>query len=457
MKVLNGYLNEVKKTLKGTDNDKILGLGKILNLKPENNQYIVLINLIKEPLERKDIEEKVKGCNFFNNKWKEFNEIICEFIFLCNRINAWSKLESFDLYVEFFNKVCNGFINNKGYLLSNVVKDLIYFIKTMLKYLDEQFFQTDQSTKPRTNFMANGFFKIFKNIRTVMNDPGHFKQKLFLYICNTLFGIYFYLNNPLFCRNLILTRDQTNVVFDSFPHSEKLQYRFYVSKYYMMNDQLMESYIELLWCLENCNFSSLNNATLILKLLFPVSLSVGKKPNFAYIYSKIYRDLSLLPRFFELYISLTKAIDLGSFLMFAQVVHENYVYLKDMNVLLLLVNKCKIIILRNIIKKLWNISQKPYYLDFDSVKIALLVSIGDNQQFLDLIYPIIKNKSDIDDLVIENLFISLIYQNLLRGKILPRLRKVTLSKTNVFPLINDVYFSSFLSDSYKNNWMVSVV
>ena len=58
-----------------------------------------------------------------------------------------------------------------------------------------------------------------------------------------------------------------------------------------------------------------------------------------------------------------------------------------------------------------------------------------------------------DDSIIENLFISIIDQNLLKGKIFPRVRKVALSKTATFPKVDEANIARFWNNKNSDRWM----
>lgn len=67
----------------------------------------------------------------------------------------------------------------------------------------------------------------------------------------------------------------------SFNLDQQLKYRYYLARYYLIKYQLIESFNHLQWCLVNT--SSLKNQKLTLELLLPVSLILGKIPNFNYL------------------------------------------------------------------------------------------------------------------------------------------------------------------------------
>jgi hypothetical protein len=187
--------------------------------------------------------------------------------------------------------------------------------------------------------------------------------------------------------------------------------------------------------------ASQNNAMKILEYLLPVSLVLGKNPNFNYISQTF--PISNETQFVNIYHHLQIHIKAGNINQYFEVINQHQEYLKQKNVLLMLSNKSKILLLRNLVKKIWIIRGRPSSLYYDDVIVGLRVSGGTHiQQFVE----------EIDDFIIENIFISLIDQNLLRGKILPRSRKVALSRTTTFNKVDEMYYKRF-SYHHLDEWM----
>lgn len=240
--------------------------------------------------------------------------------------------------------------------------------------------------------------------------------------------------------------NNANLKFTGFSRLEQVQYRFYLAKFYLIKDQLVDGYRHLEWCLENCSGS---NSIRILKYLLPVGMVIGKVAKYEVILGLLNnQDVPFLPIYYELDLSLR----LGNYQRFNDTIVTHNQYLKDENLLLMLINKSKLIILRNLVHKTWQITGRPSNLDYDAVKIALQTSLGPNIERLKPTFPIFQDIINIDDHVIENVFITLIDQNLLKGKIFPRLRKVALSKSNAFAKIDEINFMRF-GNSKLDNWM----
>ena len=449
MDVVHEYLNELASASKSSAPNQITQLTKLLNLNPHINSWIVRLNqanIVNNGDISTAVSKVVDDYNLYDNEWLAFNEVVVSFVRLCNQMNVWSSLESFDLYTTFLLDLSVAFNNNsRGHLLSFLVKDVINVILPLLIKLDYQLYYKEFCTRPRLTYLASILLKLFNNIRSQINDTP--KKTIILFVSNKLCLVYFKLSNPLLCRNIFSNMNNANLKFTGFSRLEQVQYRFYLAKFYLIKDQLVDGYRHLEWCLENC--SGRSNSIRILKYLLPVGMVIGKVAKYEVILGLLNNQkVPFLPIYYELDLSLRQ----GNYQRFNDVIVTHSQYLKDENLLLMLINKSKLIILRNLVHKTWQITGRPSNLDYDAVKIALQTSLGPNIERLKPTFPIFQDIINIDDHVIENVFITLIDQNLLKGKIFPRLRKVALSKSNAFAKIDEINFMRF-GNSKLDNWM----
>ncbi|EMG49524.1 hypothetical protein G210_5683 [Candida maltosa Xu316] len=214
----------------------------------------------------------------------------------------------------------------------------------------------------------------------------------------------------------------TSLKLKDFPITQQLKYKFYLGKFYLIKYQFLESFENFQWCLVNT--SSLRNQQLVLELLIPISLVIGKKPNFNYLSS---RGLNL--EIFNLYSQIFQVVKSGDYKSFKQIVDQNYQYLKDKN-LLLIMNKLEIVILRNLVKNVW-------------------VILGKLSSFNYTVIPIEGHAGD--ELYLENVMVTLLDSNLIKGKLSTN-KTVVLSKVDPFPQVNHIYKVRFSRRSV-NQWM----
>ncbi|KAK6459901.1 hypothetical protein DFJ63DRAFT_255792 [Scheffersomyces coipomensis] len=453
MEVVQSYISEINEISRIPNNQKnqiIARLAAVLNLNPSQNPYIAQINSVPFQIEDKTLDKLIETANLFNGEWLAFNELIASFVKLCNQMNPWSSLESFDLYTTFINDLSISFNNNaRGFFLIEVVKNSIQVILPLANHLDYQLYFKEHCEMPRLTYLASILLKIFNNIRSQINDANNPKRNIILFISNKLCSVYFKINSPLLCRNVFSNMNNANVSFKSFNKLEQLQYRYYLSKFCLIKQELTSAFENFNWCLENLPITAINNINKVLKYHLPLSLVIGKRINFNYI-NQVYSHARIQPpEFITIYYQLNQFIKLGDLKSFNQIILNSYQYFKSENLLLLLLTKSKVIILRNLIKKIWINTGKPSFLDYDCILAGLKLSLDTNP----LTLPLITSLSDLteSDLIIENIFITLIDQNLIRGKIFPRLRKISVSKINVFVNVDEMNLTRFPPN--VDNWM----
>ncbi|KAG8204885.1 CSN12, partial [Candida africana] len=410
------FINEINQTYSISDNrQKIDQLTRLLSINPQQNKYIAII------YNSKSIPSTIT--TLYDDDWSAFSLILTSFIKLCHLMDPWSLLKSFDLYTTFLNDLSVGFNNNSyGWLLSNIIKDTIFQMVPWARKLDLIMYFKEQGGKFRLNYMASIILKMFNNIR--INDSNVYKKSIILYLGNTLCYIYFKLDNPLLCRNIFSNMQNTSLKFNEFNLDQQLKYRYYLARYYLIKYQLIESFNHLQWCLVNT--SSLKIQKLTLELLLPVSLILGKIPNFNYLSQQGFN----FP-FVQMYQTLSKSIRAGDYSKFKQVIDSNYHYLKDKN-LLLLMNKAEILILRNLIKKVWIVLDKPSTMNYLNIPIEGHYN---------------------DELYLENVFVTLIDSNLIKGK-LTSSKTVVLSKTDTFPDVFNIYKLKYGNNNGNSNQWV---
>lgn len=420
---MNQLITEVNRCIRLPLQQQIDEFDRIFSVNPIGNPHILKI-YNENYANLKEIDAKVESCNFYDD-WLAFNEMVISFVKLGNQLDPQSSIRLFDLYVKFLEDLSTAFGHNRGWVLQKLIKLTINFIIPLAKQLDFQLYYKEYCSLPRLSHLASILLKIFNNIRSQTNEENQQKAKILLFIGNKLCLIYFKIENPLLCRNVFSNINTLNLSSKSYLKQELITYRFYLSKFYLIKNQLIDSYQHLTWCLIHSPAIQHPNTTKILKLLIPISILIGKKPNFKYIKS-VY--LTQIPKFIIIYQQLFNAINSGNYAQLNKLIKMNFQYLKDLNLLITIQNKAAILVVRNLFKKVWILSGKPLTLNYDALIGLVRVSGFD---------------FNIDDLIVENMLISLIDQNLLKGKIFPRLRVVSLAKANVFPPADQINFIRF--------------
>ena len=447
VEVIQVFLEELHQCTRHPAKTQLEELQSLLSINPSVNKYIVRINNL-DFLEEKTIARLVESVHFYNDEWLAFGELVVSFIRMCNQLNPWSLLESFELYSIYMKDISVAFNNvNRGYLVSHLAKETVGYILPIAKDLDCLLYFRENSGRPRLKSLAAILFKMFNNIRSQLSgDPAEnlkmsAKSGLIFYLGVKLCQTYFKLSNPLLCRNVFSNMNNASLSIKNCSLNEQLQYRYYLGKFYFIQDQLIDASQHLLWCLFHCpplkNHPNINE---ILKFLLPISIVIGKKPNFDYIENIFYSDKSSVPSFFAIYRDICGAICAGNYNHFCSIIRtpQNYEFLKESN-LLMLITKSVLLILRNLIRRVWKMSSYPTKLEYGTIHRCLSLSVA--SQFEPSICNLIFNTED--DLMVENVLITLIDQNMLKGKLFPRLRVISLAKTNVFPRVDRINFIRF--------------
>lgn len=451
MDVVNDFLHQVHGATRLKPKAQAEKLRTLLGLHPANNPYIVKIHNSGD-VATSDIEKLVAQRNFYNDDWLAFQTAVVLFVRMANSMNPWSTLESYDLFAMFLNDLVVAFTNkSRGYLLSSLLQDTINFVLPLAAQLDIQLLPREANRKPRLIHLASLLLRVFNNIRSQLGAGDVIeavKKSIMLFVGLKLCSVYFRSSNPLLCRNVFSNMSNANLRFLAYPKNEQLQFRYYLAKFYLVKYQFVDAFQHLGWCLENCprNYQVDNhNVTLILRDLIPVGLILGKMPKVDAIRRKYYSSPAASPKFLTLYMDLAIAIRTGNFLLFHEIVRrpENADFLKRHQLLLALGERANIGILRNLLKRAHLLDTAVAKISYDSVRAALQVSMG-GLQITDLLGP--KRPAapaELDDFLVENYLITLIDQNLVKGKLFPRLRVVSLSKTDAFPNQAHINFVKF--------------
>ena len=461
--VLSHFLRDIGSA--AIQNDRIQ-LSHLLCIDPAQNKYVVSLNEAGGQQQLANISDQqlnnlIDGQHFFNDEWLAFNELVISFIKLSRDLNPWSVLESYDLYTTYLNDLSIAFNNNnRGHFLTRLVHSTITVILPLTVKLDFQLYYKEDCLQPRLAYLASVLLKTFNNIRSQLTQ-GNDKKLIILFIGYKLCYIYFKLDNPLLCQNIFSNMNNASLVFSSFSMNEQVQYRYYLARFYLIKNQFADAFLHFSWCL-NVVPAQCKQASIILKYLIPVAILMGKRPNFSYIQNHYYNHTQgqPAPQFLRTYHSLYQCIRLGDYSSFTSLISQPDIFnsLKRDNLLILIGQKSLIILIRNLIKRVWIMLDKPLRLNYEVVKIALRTTTAASgasglNMFTLLTQPI-------QDITVENVLITLVDQNLLKGKLFLNQRAIALAKVNVFPPIDSIYFVRFGNGQegklgHNDKWMNS--
>ncbi|CAH0477164.1 unnamed protein product [Peronospora belbahrii] len=250
-----------------------------------------------------------------------------------------------------------------------------------------------------------------KGFAMAANDrapPEHNKKMGALFIVNQLFKIYFKLNMIHLCRNLIrAVEGPAFPKFERFNRSDKVTYQYYVGRISMFEDQYQKAEMCLDYAWKHCHRGNVCNKRMILQFLVPVKLLLGVMPS-----PKLLTDYSL-----EEYTGLTNAIRGGNLHLFTEYLAQYQDKFIQQGVYLL-IEKLRLLVLRNLFKKVYLIQQN-HQLQLQDFQLALHFSTGKSM--------------DLDE--IECVLTNLIFKGYIKGYMSHTKKILVVSKTQPFPPI----------------------
>ena len=185
-----------------------------------------------------------------------------------------------------------------------------------------------------------------KGFAMTANDRApleHNKKMGALFIVNQLFKIYFKLNMIHLCRNLIrAVEGPAFPPFELFNKSDKVTYQYHVGRISMFEDQYKKAETCLDYAWKHCHRNKTRNKRMILQFLVPVKLLLGVMPS-----PKLLSDFSLGE-----YTGLTNAIRGGNLHLFKNYVNQYQDKFIHQGVYLL-IEKLRLLVLRNLFKKVY--------------------------------------------------------------------------------------------------------
>ncbi|KAH3677570.1 hypothetical protein WICPIJ_008977 [Wickerhamomyces pijperi] len=457
---LEGFLQQLQlASISAQNSGNITCFDKLLSIDVINNEetvhQIAQLQPFLQSLNDQQIESRIKSMNLFDRDWGAFTLLAISYLKLVRDFNPSSILRSHDLFLIYYNDLTVSLLNNQfGNSLAHLFKDTTRFLIPLMKRLDHMLNENVKGKRfKRLIFISTSLTKVFNHLRAlkVMSE----KKKMIVFIVNRLNMVYFTINNPLLCANIFANmNNMQNFKFSLFAKEEQVEYRYILARYYIIKNQLTKAYFHLNWCFVSNHSSSQVNALKILRYLIPVGLLIGRYP------SK--RFLQYIPELNEIYAPLCLHLKTGNFIGFQNHVQQYEDYFKSRKLLILLVQRSRILIFRNLIFntfQLINSHRGNFRLLYDEIQAALNKSINgpsqtQNSQSLYRLDPSSQTVS-IDDSLIENMIVSLIENNFLKGNNHTGLRTVILSRKEPFPNVFQQYMGIETANiaTLKEAWM----
>ena len=226
-------------------------------------------------------------------------------------------------------------------------------------------------------------------------------------IINLLFKCYFRTNKLHLCKPLIRTIESSNIK-DEYTIADRVTYNYFVGKKYMYENEFKGANKCLSFAFENCHKHSVRNKRRILIYLIPVKVSLGNMPKL-----ELLRKYNLSE--FEGIVTSVKHGDIRTL----NATIEKYSSFFIEEGIYLVLEKLKVIALRNLFKKIYMIINL-HQLDVSLFQCAL--------NYLGM--------EDVDCDETECILANMIADGYIKGYLSEQHKKMVVSKVNAFPKLN---------------------
>lgn len=303
--------------------------------------------------------------------------------------------QAYDLVVAAYNSLLNAMRDEGGWVVP-VVRTLTREARVVAE-------KADASTRKQET-LRDVEKTLKKGFSACWTDKTLGKRPATLYVVTQLLKIYFKLNLMKLAQPL--TRPLGKINWTEFPKADVVAYRFFLGRLRLFEDQYADAEDHLAYAFEKCPRGA--NKRAILEFLLPVRLRRGKLPT----------DALLLKYGLKHFVPLVDAVKKGDLRTFnAQLAMHQMAFVKNGTFLLL--EKVKILVHRNLCKKIYLVANKS-----PQLKLHLFT-----HAFAWLGMPL-----DTDE--IECTLANLIFKGLLKGYISHAKLTLVVSKKDPFPALN---------------------
>lgn len=233
------------------------------------------------------------------------------------------------------------------------------------------------------------------------------------YIVNLLFRTYFKLKSTNLCKNILRAINVGDMPkLEEFPIAQQTTFHYYSGLLLFLDEQYNEAEKQLIKAFRYTRGKSEKNELIIIHLLIPIRLLSGVIPSF--------NLLNYHKSIYNTYSGMIEAIRSGNIKEFERCLKKHEKELIKHNTYLTM-EKCKMLCMRRLFKKVYIIEGKPTRMNVDSFKRAL--------KFVNM---------DITIDEVECLLAVMIDKGYIRGYISHEKRVVVLSASNAFPNITTI-------------------
>lgn len=401
-------------------------LAELLTLDINDPQVSSLQNDILD--NSRDVSATVEAINLHDGDWPGLVGLAQAYLRLCESVDPNDLAGSFDLYVDVFTSLQAAFANTRGAVLGVALSRCSRTIVSLSLLLDSQLSPAEMI---RTSYIASILLKMFNSIRGEKIDPSMMdgsvptKKDHILFVATLLCRAYFKLGKPSSCANVFSNIHTANIKFSRYALSQRVEYRYYLGRYYVFKNQFGNAYRHLQWAFDRC-LSSSKNKRLILIYLIPVALILGKLPTM---------PLLELYGLDSIYSPLVNALKSANYQQFMAHVdsqpYRDWFLRRGLHVALR--TRTIVVLHRQVVSKVWRLTGQKTVIKFDHVRRALVLSMGSHED------AVLMLDNDPDNEKLEAIFVSLISQGYLKAKVFSRNRVLRLPPQGAIPLMVDVH------------------
>lgn len=391
-----------------------------------------------------DFEQEIELADLYEGEWPGFIELAKSYLRFCKDIDPEDSSLSFDLYAQLMADLQGAFASGKGNVLQETVVKVGKIVVSLSLEIDRM---ANDPNMLRTSYISSLLLRIFNTIRAEKTDrnaqgEGYItKKNIILYVATSLCRLYFRLEQPGSCANVFSNIHTANIEFSRYPMAQKVEFRYWLGRFYLTKNQLTDAYRHLSWSFSNCLTDAVKNRVAILIYLIPCAILLGILPS------------SEMLQFYGLdsiYGPLVYAIKRADYGIYMNHICQNEAWFLSHNLFLLLRWKSLVPLFRMCLFRLWKIQGNPSTLSFEDIAITLRLSMANYRNGGDLFVG-----DDADQQQIECICISLISQGYIKANIFTRNRVLRLKSEGAFPSFSELHRIGLYDEGLKGRerWM----
>ncbi|CAN6631852.1 hypothetical protein TRVA0_013S01530 [Trichomonascus vanleenenianus] len=292
-----------------------------------------------------------------------------------------------------------------------------YISSVLLKIFNS--IRAEKSTGPGDQISRNASYETRQQVAVTS------RKAVILFVANSLCRLYFNLRTPSSCANVFSNIHTAKVKFAGFSQAEKVEYRYYLGRFYLMKNQLVSAYKHLRYSFDNCLATSGRNRQLILHYLIPASLLLGKLPSLYLL------DSSGLDPVYGPLVQAVRRCDYTSYMAYLEE-EPRRSWLLRRGLYVALRYRVEVLFHRNVLYQTWKANDRKNVLSYQAITTAFALSkTGHPDELL--------HRQDTEFMLLESVLASLISQRLVRANIFSRSSMLRLRDVNPIPKLVEVH------------------